>query len=56
MKEKIYLIIIAGLLGVIIALIDKPKTDLPEQYELITPNTPIEGQYKDGVLTIKFKH
>lgn len=36
--------------------LEQPKTDLPEEYELITPDTPIEGQYKDGVLIIKFKH
>lgn len=60
MKNTIYLSIIAGLIVAltiaIIALIEKPTTDLPEEYELITPDTPIEGQYKDGVLIIKFKH
>lgn len=60
MKNTIYLSIIAGLVVAltiaIIALSEKPATDLPEEYELITPDTPIEGQYKDGVLIIKFKH
>lgn len=58
--KTIYLTIIAGLTVaftvVLLALLNKPKVDLPEEYELITPNTPIEGEYKDGVLVLKFKH
>lgn len=60
MRNTIYLSIIAGLITAltisVIALTQRPAIDLPEEYELITPDIPIEGQYKNGVLIIKFKH
>jgi len=44
------------ILVLVIIKIDSPQIDLPEEYELITPNTPIQGTYKDGTLIIEFKH
>lgn len=60
MRDTIYLSIIGGLIIAltisIIALTQRPAIDLPEEYELITPNTPIQGTYKDGTLIIEFRH
>lgn len=35
---------------------DKPITDLPEEYQLITENTPIKGHFEGKTLVIEFDH
>lgn len=34
----------------------RQKVDLPEEYKLITPQTPIRGYYKNDTLHIEFVH
>lgn len=59
-KEKIIEVFLITLIAVIVTRVyihyTTPTTDLPEEYELITPDTPIQGEFKNGTLTIEFKH
>lgn len=34
----------------------QPKVELPEEYKLITKDTPIQGYYRNDSLIIEFKH
>ena len=60
MKISIITIVINTLLcSIILAVVDnkRKQVDLPEEYKLITKDTPIQGYYdKDSVLHIEFNH
>lgn len=60
MKDFIFIsvtIILIVLLSLsILHNIRSPKIDIPEEYKLITKDTPIQGYYKNNTLVIEFKH
>lgn len=56
MKDLITIILIVLLSLSILHNITSPKIDLPEEYELITKDAPIQGYYKNNTLVIEFKH
>ena len=57
-NDNLYAFIIGALVSGIIVFItmvsNKPKVDLPEEYMLITEDTPIKGYYKNDTLHIYF--
>lgn len=62
MKNKmknIIMFIIGMLIGHLIITIEhytEPKVDLPEEYKLITKDTPIRGHFEGETLVIEFVH
>ncbi len=62
--KNIFISLVSLLIGLIIGALtmksdldNNSKTDLPEEYKLITKDTPIRGcMNKDSVLVIEFVH
>lgn len=56
MKETIILLV-GIILGVLFNYnLATPKVDLPEEYQLITEDTPIKGHFEGKTLVIEFNH
>ena len=62
MKESsIVIILVTYMVTVLLAMIfiprqTTPKVDLPEEYQEITKDTPIQGYFRGDTLVIEFKH
>lgn len=58
--KNIITFIIGGIIGLIILSLyehyTEPKVDLPEEYKLITKDTPIRGHFEGETLVIEFVH
>lgn len=56
MKNIIIIVLIFALAAILHKVNNTPKVDLPEEYQLITKDTPIQGHFEGKTLVIEFKH
>lgn len=56
--DKLCILMALITISIVVYSVSKPKVnvDLPEEYQLITEDTPIKGHFEGKTLVIEFNH